>query len=1520
MTMQFDAYNAWLNFKADYLDFVSQELGTSEIVDHEKLRQVWTAPDSGLFAPLHVQAAFPFKPAKTIHEIPTLHPRAVELFERAGISYKLFEHQVQAIEAARDGKTVVVSAGTGSGKTEAFLFPIINDLFHAHDEGRDDLSQPGVRALIVYPLNALVNNQIQRLAELIGEDSPLKFAFYTGRLKEKERDARRYYNDRGMTFPRSQIIDRETLRDSPPHILVTNFSMLQYMLVRPTDQPLFMPEKIAYNGQPRLRSIVLDEAHVYGGAQADEIHLLLRRAAQRFGTTLSKVQGFATSATLSTDGGEDVLLNYAAGIFDSDRDDVAPILGKSYLPELEARPAKSELKVVDRAVPDIRTLDFDESGRSNALASSTEHVKLLSELGLELGLIDSLDEMPETDFPAHAAHFLCRHPRILELRDWLYTEGQLKTHEELAEYLYGRSEPDALRSAYLILHLGSLARNVPHEHPIIPARLHAFMRAPAGVWLGLGLHEGELLTTAPEDPEAPWAEITRCASCNAHYLRAFEAKDDWGDSVYKNASDLSEVRVFKLSEHGQEIPKWGAKVRFIGDHCEECDEELELRPLNLGYEQSLGPIVDAVYPELAAYPAEDPTKLPGHGRRLMTFSDSRRDAARVAASLERTHDRGLSREILWYALHSEGEAVKGSDLEDNVANMTLTLAQMSILQAMPVDSDSAQDAAKVVFFGEFGRPTAALSMESLGIVRVDYPGIPPKPRHLTELDESEWRTLVACLMDELRTLGVVKTANFGRFRDLDINLYLDKSVSRNGQGATRSWIPVQAKRRSPIWGFAQRVASTMGVDAEKLMLDVWDVLAEQKPRWWFSLPEGGYKIDLQKLNFSAVRPSFRDQRGRAIHRQIRGIAPRTREVVALSPEEQDAWMQEHRTRRVTNGKFLGLWTFEHTAQISPDELETRELEFRTGRLNLLASSTTLEMGVDLGGLTFVLLTNVPPGPSNYWQRAGRAGRRADGSSLVLSLARPRPHDQKAFADPRAFLTGKIIPPGIRGDGEPLVARHIKSLLLSEFFKTRPAEGQGGNPLHAFGIMREFSDPQIGAFEDFLSWLEQLDPRTAAMVTELKAGTCLEDFPNESLCQDTRTAIYEIISAYRKDEARLVSEIAAEEAKARGQQDGLFLGALRHQLKNLHGEHLIPYLSRYEFLPRFGFPIDVVRLETKCRDDEGSSPEEELRMERSLSLALAEYVPGFDVLARKRVYRVQGLIKNWDDPMAKHKYLLTCNRCNAQRTSDAQPTECPVCAAPAPLSKVDKEGASVQMFLEPGGMAVAMDSSSKRYAGPRSMKRAKYPERALVLKTQPQWQEVEGVATVQVGWLTDSRMLTRTSNPLGFAICPSCGFAEPESAWDGALPDAMRGGHTRLRGANRCGGVQPWRNRQLGTHVNVDTFLMRFPGRLGWQENNMAAVTTFAACAQQVVAELLQVDSRTLSSLVYVSAQDELWAAIVEESGAGFLGSVAESPGRLISELRTYFESTDALSFVRFENQFLASTELFRLDLAAQILG
>lgn len=183
----------------------------------------------------------------------------------------IYFHQEQAIIRATSGENIIVSTGTGSGKTEIFLIPILNQLLKEKEEGK---LSPGVRALILYPMNALVNDQIERFRKLLKDYPEITFGKFTGETEQTEKKAKKIQEEqiKSNNIIPNEIISRDKMRENPPHILITNYAMLEYLMLRPEDNVFF-------NGpySKEWKFIVLDEAHTYKGALGIEVSMLLRR-------------------------------------------------------------------------------------------------------------------------------------------------------------------------------------------------------------------------------------------------------------------------------------------------------------------------------------------------------------------------------------------------------------------------------------------------------------------------------------------------------------------------------------------------------------------------------------------------------------------------------------------------------------------------------------------------------------------------------------------------------------------------------------------------------------------------------------------------------------------------------------------------------------------------------------------------------------------------------------------------------------------------------------------------------------------------------------------------------------------------------------------------------------------------------------------------------------------------------------------------------------------------------------------
>jgi len=233
-----------------------------------------------------------------------------------------YQHQYEAWKALIDDyppRSVLVSSGTGSGKTECFLIPILNDLANEIDK----ISAPlvGVRAVFLYPLNALIKSQRDRLtawSEPFG--GRIRYCLYNGDTP----------NEAPKSQWKSEVVDRKTLRTQPPPILVTNSTMLEYMLVRNEDRP------ILNQSQGKLRWIIIDEAHTYLGSHAAELTLLLRRVLHAFGSSQNDVHFVATSATISgnDEKATNSLQDFLADIAGVSKDRVTIVHGVRQIPSL----------------------------------------------------------------------------------------------------------------------------------------------------------------------------------------------------------------------------------------------------------------------------------------------------------------------------------------------------------------------------------------------------------------------------------------------------------------------------------------------------------------------------------------------------------------------------------------------------------------------------------------------------------------------------------------------------------------------------------------------------------------------------------------------------------------------------------------------------------------------------------------------------------------------------------------------------------------------------------------------------------------------------------------------------------------------------------------------------------------------------------------------------------------------------------------------------------------------------------
>ena len=581
------------------------------------------------------------------HELVTALDEAES--ERIPRNRRPWSHQLSAWEAARDGLSYVVSSGTGSGKTECFMIPMLDDLVR---EGVAGLSS-GVRAIVIYPLNALIESQRERLAAWT---APIKnrvtFALYNGLTPE------RAGQEDSAQLGAAEIGNRRQIRETPPSILVTNVTMLEYLLLRAKDRPILDRS----NGL--LRWIILDEAHGYIGAQAAEMALLLRRVRAAFGVQPEQVRLVAASATIGEGVGTEAKLQR----FASDLAGVA-----------QSRVRVIQGREVETVLPD-------------AAPDNPFHLSALGEHSSE-ALWD----------------LLAAHPRVQKLRRAFSGGGA--SHSDVARILFGSDGDDQKVDAQTVLDAAARAMCPDTGERLLPWRAHVFHRSLGGVWVcvdpscrfldpelaveesGWGFGAIWLKQRNQCDCDAPVFELMACNECGSPLLLAgvefgamprlvpmqTEETDDFavdiepeedadspnvntlGSGVLSPASGTDTDQYLRIDDGAvfdNAPPTDGRWVR-ISLVEEESDRTCcpgaataRLAPQRYGPPFFMGVAMPAMT-EALAKPLNEPGRPLG-GRRGLTFSDSRQGTARLAAKLQQDAERNLTRAFLYHSVQESG--------------------------------------------------------------------------------------------------------------------------------------------------------------------------------------------------------------------------------------------------------------------------------------------------------------------------------------------------------------------------------------------------------------------------------------------------------------------------------------------------------------------------------------------------------------------------------------------------------------------------------------------------------------------------------------------------------------------------------------------------------------------------------------------------------------------------------------------------------------------------------------------------
>ncbi len=1520
-----------------------------------------------------------------------------------------YRHQLEAWRAlieAEPKRSVLVSSGTGSGKTECFLIPILNDLATELEHHQGD-PVTGVRALFLYPLNALIKSQKDRLVAWSEPfNGKLRFCLYNGDTP-----------DQGKSTWQSEVADRRTLRANPPPILVTNATMLEYMLVRNEDRA------ILEQSQGHLRWIVIDEAHSYIGSQAAELTLLLRRVLHAFGCQAGDVHFIATSATLgdSSDDSRRRLAEFLADIAGVSIDRVSVIEGKREVPEL----ANSSLNV-NQERPDNTTLH---------------------------GLT-----------PDQRFNVLAQDPKIRNLRTRL--TQQPDTLSNISNLLFQRKSFEFCHQTIELLDLCTQAKNDIGE-PFLPLRGHLFQRTLNGLWACANFGcEGRKSTRLDDSLwpfgavfyerhehcphcQTPVFDLVQCGECGAEYLSAVETHHDGRDWLVQNIysqdedefqqelepiegeedsgveeeklTDFIHVRLLtdEQSATSQRIGlsgkgqldwqgKQGVHVHFrIPEEeaisCPVCNVKDSLgralfRPIRLGAPFLLGTAIPTLLEPLAPMTRGQDAR-PLDGKRLITFTDSRQGTARFAAKLQQESERNYVRSLLYHSLAAASKNVdkhllaktqqeiatleplaKSNPVIHGVLNekikefeklntpqpaeLTWEEAENKLLNAddftrwmlpafkeLTYGQPTDRQLVKLCLLREFFlRPKRQFSLEGLGLMQLHYPDLekaqlPAVMKHRSVSDD-DWQCLLQVAIDFiLRTGGPAISAPRDIFRWLGFParpmFMLQAGISKKSSKIQRNWPSTtspQAGRNRLVRVLAYAFKLDLndhqdGAQLEELLTAVWYGI-----RPLLTQSEDGFQMELEKQAVlrEVSEAWFCPVTRRLLPVTFRGITPY---IPALPASDEMAlcqkvimphvphpfWSENTETEanlwlesnlEILKLRNLGAWTnisdrialhsrylraMEHSAQISGSDLTKRENDFKTGKINLLSCSTTMEMGVDIGGLTAVAMNNVPPHPANYLQRAGRAGRRGETAALSFTMCKATPHGEAVFQNPLWPFVTRLAMPQVALQSEPIVQRHVNALVLAAFLSDRVSERT--HKVNTGWFFESISEGESTPCQLFTNWCENY----ALNLGLLKQGlflitkrSILDGRSAEYLLERCVIALSKVAERWCNELSALVSQqelVKTREGNSKPEQ------AIDIQLKRLRGEYLLGVLASLGFLPGYGFPTDVVQLITTTLEDleRKNRPDLNTREDnrskragfpsRNLAIAIRDYAPGTDTVLDGRVYRSGGVTLNWQLPaemdgvpeIQNLRWVWRCGSCGSNGTRLTMPVRCPNCN--------EKDGSKLirQRYLQPAGFAVDIrckphnDISIPQYIPVRD---------PLVSLEGADWMLFPNPVYGRFR-NTNHGQLFHHSEGLygkGFGLCLRCGIADSMTL-DGGIPKSLAA-HKRLRGGRMddreksCpGNDEDWAilsNIYLGVATQTEVLELQLRDTEGNSLDRSAAYT-MAVALRRAWCLLLGIEECEIGAHA-ASSRNELgqpgYAIYLYDTATGGAGYVSQAASRL----------------------------------------
>lgn len=1348
-----------------------------------------------LFKGPYVDLNFPFQRGKNLETL-IEEGLVCKLFKRLNdinFTRPLYSHQEESLYTIANGHSAIITTGTGSGKTESFLYPILNDLLFDIEKGNKEV---GIRAILLYPMNALVNDQIDRIRKILMNCPEITFGFFTSDTPEKTtaNTRKKLEKENDGIIPDNELVSREEIREKPPHLLFTNYSMLEYLLIRPNDYAIF--EKHRLNN---WKYVVLDEAHTYTGSLGIELSLLLRRLT---GLAPKRPQFILTSATLGQQGKSEAdIIKFAKNL------------------------TSAEYEVSD--IIFSKRISLQEEALYRVAGNDYNNIK---------DNIESLDEVREIA----NKYFICNSSNVSEvLFELLSKDANVhdlssllkdgsKEFDVLYNKLYEHMSKEELITLINIINIAD-----KDGVGLFDLKYHSFVRPLSGAYITYGSEAKLSLTKTNEIDGMKAFEVGNCRYCKSPYMigKIRRREDDQLDyllqnkevDIYENYGSDEYVKIdyflLENSVNEEEVDKEVLEEYTLCAKCGEihatenlnarkCNcgenhrvvtyrivtkerEEKEsiynnisqcpccghkgksgvVKALNVGKDEGTALVAQILYEaidegeqdakqlkKISFKPISKIVETPNEKRvkQYLAFSDSRQQASFAAVFFDANHVRMLRKRLIW-------EVIVQNDFKNlGVDELASYLTERIKAEDLFPNDLSSHKNAWATLLVDLLKVDGSYDGESLGLYFFDLDtqemlnGFSDK-----EIEEEFVKFNCKMNKEELNTLmqvvlGVFKVAPAINYikstltpeekRDIleyrRFNNYVMFSRPKTMQGI-RSFLPIKGDENMVV-RYVKKAFGCTSEEAKSTLESIFSLLiqangcaASNEKILFKHEKKAAYQIYASRYvikNYISSKYYQCSKCGRLTPYNLRGKCTQDKCLGTLVQANPDKVLSTNFYRnQYKNKKIERIVIQEHTAQIERKQAKEYQNDFKNKKINILSCSTTFEMGIDIGGLETVFMRNVPPTPANYVQRAGRAGRRKDSAAYILTYCGIGSHDFTYFSEPEKMISGIINPPYFNVLNKKIIVRHLRAASLGFFFRLNPEMFKNLEVLVINGGLEAFKQYMLSHPKDLNEYInKKIIPE--AQYDEYKNFKWIDEMGGEDeKITHFVESILEMIEEYENAKEKAIKE-------ERGSDSDYYKG----QIESIKKQSVLEALSRCSVIPKYGFPVDVVDLQLYENGVQLTKSD----MSRDLKIAISEYAPDSEVITNKKKYTSKYITLKRNEQLTKN-WFISCPTCKRKNIflSRSDGVKCKYCGQ-------DMGGETTEFYIEPSnGFKSGETKESTRLKPKRSyagevayVGGGKTDERRLLIGNI-------------IGIETSSNDELLVMNKSGFYMCPVCGYSD-----------------------------------------------------------------------------------------------------------------------------------------------------------------